>query len=128
MAAFGTYLANALGDESLRATAYAAPATVYLALHTANPTVDGSGAEVTGGSYARQSIAFDAFALGVTANTSLITFPTATADWGTVTHWGIRDASTAGNLLYFGAFTASRIVNTGDVYTVPAGSFDLTLA
>ena len=128
MAAFSTYLANALGNESLRATAWTAPATVYLALHTADPTVAGTGTEVTGGSYARQSVAFDALALGVTANTALITFPTSTANWGTVTHWAIRDALTGGNMLYFGALTAQKVMTSGDIFTVPAGNFDLVLA
>lgn len=128
MAAFGTYLANELGDHALRNSAYSPPETVYVALHTADPTAAGTGAEVSGGSYARQPIAFDAFSSGATANTSDITFPTATADWGTVTHFAIRDADSGGNLMYFGALTASKAVGTGDVFKFLAGEIDIAHA
>jgi len=122
-----TYLKNALVNVTLRNTAYTAPVTAYIALYTTDPTVADAGTEVTGGSYARQSAAFDAPTAGATANTSNITFPTATADWGTVTHVGVRDALTAGNLLYFAPLTTARTIITNDQLVILAGQLTDTL-
>lgn len=51
---------------------------------------------------------------GQTSNNAAITFPAPTASWGTITHMGIYDASTAGNLLYWAALATSKTVNNGD--------------
>ena len=127
--ALSTYLANALQSAVLRNTSYTSPATVYVALYTTDPTVANSGTEVSGGSYARVSAAFDApSGTGITANTSLLTFPTASGSWGTVTHFGVLDASSGGNLLHFGALSVSKVVATNDIVTVPAGDLDVTLS
>lgn len=128
MSAFSNYLENAIVNATLRNTTYTSPTTVYVALFTTDPTDAGSGTEVSGGSYARQSCAFDAPSNGATANTSTITFPVATANWGTVTHFGIYDASTSGNLLYHGALTASKVINNTDQFLFNAGEIDITLA
>ena len=102
------------------------PTSWYLGLHTSNPDEDNSGTEVTGGGYVRQSAAFNVS--GNTATTSAdIEYPTATADYGTVTHVGIYDASTSGNLLAYAALTASKTISSGDVFRIPAGDLDITL-
>ena len=101
MAEMSNYLENALINVTLRATSYTAPTTVYVALFTADPTdADVTANEVTGGSYARTAATFAAPSNGVTTNSADITFPTCTASWGTVSHIGIYDALTTGNLLY----------------------------
>ena len=128
MSAMSNYLETALFNEVLRATNYAAPTTVYVGLHTADPTDAGSGAEVTGGAYARQAVTFGAPTDGAGSNSAAVTFPQATANWGTITHFGIWDAATAGNLLLHGALTASKTVNTGDVFTFPVGQLTVTFA
>jgi len=51
---------------------------------------------------------------GQTSNNGAITFPSPTASWGTVTHFGIFDAASSGNLLFHGALTASKTINSGD--------------
>lgn len=61
------------------------------------------------------------------ANDGAITFPTASASWGTVTHFGVFDASTAGNLLYWGALTTSKAVGSGDTASFAVGELDVTL-
>lgn len=127
MTAFSDYLENELINGTLRNVAYVPAATVYIGLHTTATNDDNSGTEVTGGSYARQSVAFAAPAGGSTSNSALVTFPTATASWGTVTHFGIYDASSGGNLLYWGALTVSKTVDNGDIFTVPAGNLTVTL-
>ena len=126
MSAFSNYLENKILLHVLSNTAYTSPTTVYLGLHTANPTDAGSGTEVSGGSYARQSFASTIVA-NAASNTSAIEFPTATASWGTVGWVAVWDNLTGGNLLFHGALTASKTIASGDVFRVPAGDLDITL-
>jgi len=128
MAEMSNYLENALINVTLRATAYTAPTTVYLALYTTDPTDADTGTECTGTSYARQSITFGAPSNGVSTNSAAIEFPQAGGAWGTITHIGIRDALTVGNLLYHTPLDASKTIATGDVFRVAVGSLSVTLA
>jgi hypothetical protein len=128
MAEMSNYLENALINATLRNTSYTSPATVYLGLYTSDPTDADTGTEVSGGSYARQSITFGAPSNGVTSNTAAIEFPQCTSTWGTVTHVGIRDALTTGNLLYHTPLDASKTIATGDIFRVAIGSLSVTLA
>jgi hypothetical protein len=128
MAEMSNFLENALINATLRNTAYTSPAVVYLGLYTSDPTDADSGTEVTGNAYARQAITFGAPSNGVTTNTAAIEFPQATGSWGTVTHIGIEDALTGGNLLYHTPLDASKTIATGDVFRVAIGSLSVTLA
>ncbi len=128
MAEMSNYLENALINATLRNTSYTTPTTVYLALYTSDPTDADSGTEVSGTSYARQSITFGSPSNGVSTNSAAIEFPQAGGSWGTVTHVGIRDASTSGNLLFHTALDASKTIATGDVFRVAIGSLSVTLA
>jgi hypothetical protein len=128
MAEMSNHLENALINATLRATTFTSPATVYVSLHTADPTDAGTGTEVSGGSYARQSASFAAPSNGASATNADITFPQATGNWGTVTHIGIWDASTSGNLYYHTALDASKTIDTGDVFKIASGSLTVTLA
>ena len=121
MAAKTNYLEGKLLDLVLGAVAFTAPVTVWVGLYTAAPTDAGGGTEVSGGSYARVSVTNNATnwpaATGTPrskANGTVFTFPTPSANWGTVTHFGIFDASWAGNLLYWAILTASKVINNGD--------------
>jgi hypothetical protein len=116
------FLETVILNHVLRNTSYASPATVYLALYTvAEDDTGGAGTEVSGGSYARQLISFAAPIANQVANSADILFPVASADWGTVVHFGIRDAASGGNLLYHAPLTASRTILTGDQLRFPAG-------
>lgn len=109
-------------------TSVTRPTAWYLALFTSNPAEDASGTEVStsGTAYARQSATFTVS--GDTAsNSAAIEFPTATASYGTVTHVGVFDASSAGNLIAYAALTTSKAIDTGDVFRVPSGDLDITL-
>jgi len=128
MSAMSNYLENALVNATLRNTTYTSPATVYVGLFTTDPTDAGSGTEVSGGSYARQSAAFAAPSNGASATSADVTFPQATANWGTVTHFGVFDASSSGNLLYHGALDTSKAIETGDVFKIASGNLTITLA
>lgn len=128
MSEMSNYLENALVNATLRNTTYTSPATVYLALYTSDPTDADSGTECSGTSYARQSITFGAPSNGVTTNSAAIEFPQAGGSWGTITHVGIRDALTTGNLLYHTPLDASKTIATGDVFRIATGSLSVTLA
>jgi hypothetical protein len=99
-----------------------------VALYTADPTDADSGTEVSGGSYARTSVTFGAPSNGVATNSADVTFPTSTGSWGTVTHVGVRDAVTSGNLLYHAALTTSKTVSSGDIFKISSGNLSVTLA
>ena len=128
MAELSNYLENALINVTLRATSYTAPTTVYLALYTTDPTDADTGTECSGTAYARQSITFGAPSNGVSTNSAVIDFPQAGGAWGTITHIGIRDAVTAGNLLYHSPLDTSKTIASGDVFRVASGSLSVTLA
>ncbi|UOF77130.1 hypothetical protein [Caudoviricetes sp.] len=128
MAEMSNYLENALINATLRNTSYTTPTTVYVALYTSDPTDADTGTEVSGTSYARQSVTFGSPSNGVTTNSAAVEFPQAGGSWGTVTHIGIRDASTSGNLLYHTALDASKAIATGDVFRIASGSLSVTLA
>jgi hypothetical protein len=128
MANFSNYLENALINATLRNTSYTSPTTVYVALYTSDPTDADSGTEVSGGSYARTSVTFGAPSNGVATNNADVTFPTSTGSWGTVTHVGVRDATTAGNLLYHASLTTSKTVGSGDIFKISSGNLSVTLA
>jgi hypothetical protein len=123
---FSDYLETKVLDHVFAGTAYTAPSTLYVALFTAAPSDSGGGTEVSGGAYARQTIAFTTSG-DTTSNNAAIEFPTATANYGTVTHVGIYDASSAGNLMAWAALTSSKTIETGDVFRIPSGDLDITL-
>ena len=136
MASMSDYLEVEIIKHIFRTGSFTKPTALYIALFTAAPSDAGGGTEVTGGSYARVNrppldANWDATSgtNGLTANTAVITFPTPTADWGIITHMGIFDAITSGNLLFHGALTASKTVNNGDAApTYPASALTITFA
>lgn len=115
------YLEVNLLNHVLRATPYTAPSAVYLAAFTVAPTEAGGGTEVSVGSYSRQTVTFGAPSGNQVANSAEVVFPIATADWGTLIHFGIYDAPSGGNLLYDTPFAASRTIETGDQLRIPPG-------
>ena len=129
--AMSNYLEDLVLENVLNNAANPASTSVYVALFTAAPSDSGGGTEVTGGSYARE-IRTGGFTVTAPAtragNTGIITFTTATASWGTVTHIGIFDALTVGNLLFHGALTSSRLVDNGDTFSFAADALGVTLS
>jgi hypothetical protein len=128
MAEISNFLENALINATLRNTTYTSVATVYVSLWTSDPTDAGSGTEVSGGSYARTAVTFAAPSNGVTTNSADVTFPTATASWGTVGWIGINDAATSGNLLYHTALDTAKTIDSGDIFKISTGNLSVTLA
>ena len=128
MSEMSNFLENALINATLRATTYTSVATVYVSLWTSDPTDAGSGAEVSGGSYARTAVTFAAPSNGVTTNSADVTFPTATASWGVVGWIGINDAASSGNLLYHSPLDTSKTIDSGDIFKISTGNLSVTLA
>ena len=128
MSEMSNYLENALINHTLRNSALSAPSAVYVSLHTANPDEDASGSELSGSAYARQAATFAAPSNGVSTTSADINFPQATGSWGTVSHIGIWDASSSGNMLYYTALDAAKTIATGDILKIAAGSLTVTLA
>jgi hypothetical protein len=143
MAAMSDYLENKLIDQIFRAQAYTFPTTLYVGLLTAAPSDTGGGTEVTGNAYARASVASSLVnwagtqaaastvassgTTGTTSNNGSISFPTPTAAWGLVTHFGIYDAATGGNLLFYGALTIQKTINQGDTVLFPAATLSIQI-
>lgn len=128
MAEISNFLENALINATLRNTSYTSPTTVYVALFTSDPTDAGSGTEVSGGSYARTAVTFGAPSNGVSTNSANVEFPVCTSSWGTITHIGIMDALTTGNLLYHTALTTSKVIDVDDIFRITTGNLSVTLA
>lgn len=124
------FRAQAIGITGATAAAGTGPTSLYYGLFTAAPSDTGGGTEVSGGSYARVTVASSlanyagtqssgsttasSGSGGLTSNNGTITFPAPTANWGSVTHFGVFDASSGGNLLIHGALTVAKTINNGD--------------
>lgn len=127
-----TYLANFVLDTILGGTSFSQPGTVYIALFTVTPTVAGTGGtEVSGGSYARATVTnnntnWTTASASSKSNATAITFATPTAGWGTVISFGIYDALTSGNLLYFGTLSTAKPITTGDAVSFQSGTLVVT--
>lgn len=130
MAGFSTHLAQALINHVFRGQSYAAPVSKYLALFVADPTDNNvTSNEVTGTWYTRQQITSWTAPTGTgvsTANSNQLVFNAVTGSAVTVTHWGIYDATSTGNLLASGAFSTAKVLNVDDVLAVNAGDLTLT--
>jgi len=130
MSAASDYLENEVLDHVLGNGAYTPAATIYVGLWTADDGLESGTltSEVSGGSYARQSITFDAATGGSADSAATVTFPAATANWGTITHVALMDASTAGNVLFHGSVTTSKTIESGDTFQISAGNLTISLA
>lgn len=130
MSALSDYSEKLLLDWMMTTGSATRPTAWYVALYTAAPSDSGGGTEVSGSGYSRQSVAFAAASTpgGTTSNTGAVSFTASGGSWGTITHIGIHDASTSGNLLWHGGLTTSKTVGDGDTIEFAIGNIDLTIA
>lgn len=131
MSAASNFLENKILDHVLTATAYTQPSR-FLALFTGNPGETGSftnEVSTSGTAYARQAVTFAAASSGSSATNATVTFPTATANFGTITHVAVVDSDTegAGNVLFYGAVTTSKLIETGDTFQISSGNLTISL-
>jgi hypothetical protein len=138
MSAASNYTENKVLDHALGTASWTAPTTVYLALFlntSGNAATNLEAGTITdevstGGStnYGRQTIAFGGASGGSASNSGTVTFSAAGANWGTITHVAIMDASTSGNVLFWGAVTTSKTIESGDTFQVSSGNLSISLA
>ena len=130
MGSFADFWENEILDHLFGKGSYTPP-TIYVALSTADPTDDASGiAEPSGNGYTRVATSasdWDAASGGALANANAITFPTASGSWGTITHFALYDAASAGNMLVHGTLGASKTITLNEIPRFPAGDIDVTL-
>ena len=134
---FTDYLEDKILNHVFGGTAYTAPTTLYVGLHTSASSDAAAGTEVSGGAYARQTAAFTVSGTSPTeaSTTAAIEFPVATTSWGTVTYAGVYDASTGGNLLAYAQLTdpadfvtpLPKTIDAGDVFRISAGNLKIRL-
>jgi len=115
------YLDDNFLNAALRGIPFTPPASVYVALYTVAPGVGGGGTEVAGGSYARQTVTLTAPVNGQCSNTADVLFPVASLSWGTIVSFALLDASSGGNMLYFGNLSTPRLVLVSDQVRFPNG-------
>ena len=138
MTAASNYLENKVLDHVLKNTAYTQPSSLYLALF--NNTSGNAAANLENGTltdetstsgtaYSRKTVAFAAASSGTSATSATVTFDAATASWGTITHVAVMDGGTAGagNVLFWGAVTTSKTIDTGDTFQVTSGNLTISL-
>jgi hypothetical protein len=139
MSAASNYLENKVLDHVLKygTAPYTGATTLYLALFN---NTSGSAAtnleagtltdetSTSGTAYSRKAVTFASASSGSSATNATVTFDTATANWGTITHVAVMDASTAGNVLFYGAVTTSKTIETGDTFQVSSGNLTVALA
>ncbi len=130
MAALSDHAEKLILDWMMTAGAATRPTAWYVALYTAAPSDSGGGTELSGSGYARESVTFAAATsgTGTTSNTGVVVFTADGGDWGSVTHMGIHDAVSGGNLLWHGALAAAKTVADGDTLEFAVGNIDLTVA
>jgi hypothetical protein len=142
MAAMSNFLENKLVDQIFRAQTAPTTSTLHIGLFTAAPNDAGGGTEVAGNNYSRASVTSSlanwagtqsagsttasSGTGGQTSNNGAITFATPSGTWGTVSHFGVFDAGTSGNLLFHGQLTIAKTINSGDTVSFPAGSLTVT--
>jgi hypothetical protein len=112
--------------------AYTPPPVLYLSLHSADPGQSGSHAfEVTGGGYARQSLAGKMGVAdpvtGISVNTVTINFGPASSPWGTIAFLGIESSLTGGNMLMPGVPATPKTITTGQPFQIVPGNLSIRL-
>ena len=127
MSALADYAENLVLDWLMTNGSATRPTSWYVALYTAAPNDAGGGTEVTGAGYARQSVTFGAASGGAASNNSVATFTASGGDFGTISHIGIHDAVSGGNLIWHGSLAAARTVVDGDSISFASGAIDLTI-
>ena len=132
MAEFSDYYEDKIIDHMLRGVAFTQPATIYVALFTADTGLEANNpsAEASGGSYAREAVTLSAASSGTSANSAAVTFTTATGSWGTVSDYFLTTASAedTGDMLLFGTFDASSPIIADDQANIPIGDLDIVMA
>jgi len=121
------YADNTALNLFLRNTPFAPPTQTYLGLFSVTPTPAGGGTEIAGNGYVRVAITFLPPTNGQCASMADVIFPVnIISDWGNVVAFGVFDAISGGNLLYFANLSSTRYVAVNDQIKFPAGQIIAT--
>ena len=120
------------------------PATVYVGLFTSDDSTGGTSdnleagtltneVSTSGTAYVRKAVTFGTISNGSVSNSGNITFPTATANWGTITHVAVMDSDQSdsagqGNCLFYGSLDTAREILLDDTFQITTGNLTVTLA
>ena len=121
------YLENRIMNAIFKGKTYRGPSALYLALFTAGPDDTGKGTEVSDSAYARQLITFGDVTDGTVSNTNLIEFAPAAVNYGVITHVGIYDRQTGGNLLFYSELATSIVAGQGVGVNIQPGDLSVSL-
>jgi hypothetical protein len=133
MSAASDFLENKVLDHVLTATSYTPPTTRYLALFTGTAGANLEAGILTnevptaGSAYARQTVTFGQASGGISSTNATVTFPTATSNWSTITHVAVMDSATGGQVLFWGAVTVPKQIDSGDTFQVSSGNLTISL-
>lgn len=125
---FSHYLANSIINATTRGVPYTPPVQVWVGLYTTDPGKDDTGLEVEASTYAREELKMKQPVDGISTNSNLMQWNTATTTWGRVTHVAIHDSPTGGNLLYFTELDVFKDIDVGDQFQITIDNLKLTLS
>lgn len=120
-------LANKLANAALRNQTYTSPATVYASLYSSAPTASSSGTEIVGNGYSRQTATFNAPSAGAVTSSGNVAFTCSGNNWPTVVAFGVTDASTAGNIMFFQSISP-RNIKIDDQFLIDSGNLTITIS
>ncbi|TVZ81295.1 hypothetical protein FB379_11794 [Aeribacillus composti] len=121
------YLETQILNAIFKGETYTGPSALYLALFTSDPGDNGEGTEVSDSAYARQEIIFSEITDGTVSNTNLIEFAPAAVNYGVITHVGIYDSQTGGNLLFYSELATSIVAGQGVGVSIQPGDLSVSL-
>jgi hypothetical protein len=132
MAAFSNYMEDAITAWINGTTFPAAPTNTFVQLYSQDPTDAGSstGALFTRVTYAATGWTRGTGGAGTLSNTNVITITSSAPTAQTATFFAVFDASTGGNLLFYGALTPpeGKSIAVGDEVKFNALQLTLTVA
>lgn len=129
--AMSNYLESQMSNFLFKSNSnnFVTPDSIYLALYKSDPTDSDVGDEVSssGTGYERQLLSINDAVNGLSTNNIQINFSEANIAWGEITHIGIRDELTGGNLILHSNLVKSIVIESGDTFSITVGNLRLTL-
>lgn len=125
MANISNYLKPLLLNHMMGKVALPLPANLYLGFFQNDVGADASGTEASGFGYARQLTSWTTATQNVSSLAANVSQTPVGGDWATISHWGLFDALTLGNLWLYGQFDVPRVTQDGVAVTVDAGTLSV---
>ena len=121
-----TAIANKVVDHVDGVATFTAPTTpLKVRLYTTTGTASAAGTEVSGGSYAQQSVTFGSSSAGSASNSGAVTFSNMPAC--TVTGVEVYDSAGTPLRLWWGPLAANKVMNAGDTFQFDVGALSVSV-